>query len=369
MKRKLGVSIYPDHSDPMADRAYLELAASCGFSRIFMSMLEVTEGKEAVVNKFKELIHFSKSLGYEVILDVAPNIFDDLGISYDDMGFFYELGADAIRLDVGFDGSKEAMLTYNEYGVAIELNMSNDVAYLDNILTYQANKPFLYGCHNFYPQAGTALPYEFFEKCSLRFKSQGIRTAAFVNSQVGKIGPWNINDGLPTLEIHRHLPIEAQAKHLFATGLIDDVVIGNAYASKAELKALGSLNRYQLELSLDLLDSASTVERDIALKPQHYRRGDITSQMARSTDVRKKYSQEANPAHDNEIEFQRGDVVIGNDAFGKYKNELQIVLEPHRDSRKNKIGKIKDEELILLDFILPWTKFRFQEVTDHGSAN
>lgn len=362
MKRKLGVSIYPDHSDIHADKAYLKLAATYGFSRIFMSMLEVTEGKEAVVAKFKDLIHYAKDLGYEIILDVAPNIFDDLGISYDDMGFFHDLGADAIRLDVGFDGSKEAMLTYNDFGVAIELNMSNDVAYLDNILTYQANKPYLYGCHNFYPQEGTALPYDFFEKCSLRFKNHGIRTAAFVNSQVGKIGPWNINDGLPTLELHRHLPIGTQAKHLFATGLVDDVIIGNAYASVEELKTLGTLNPYQLELSLLFLDSANPVEKEIALKEQHYRRGDITAQMARSTEVRKKYSKEQNPAHDNEMMFERGDVVIGNDGFGKYKNELQIILEPHRDSRKNKVGRIPSHELVLLDFVLPWTKFRFKEV-------
>ena len=32
--------------------------------------------------------------------------------------------------------------------------------------------------------------------------------------------------------------------------------------------------------------------------------------------------------------LQPGDVVVGNDAFGKYKNELQVVLEPHQDSRK-----------------------------------
>ena len=107
-----------------------ELAHKYGFGRIFMSMLEVTEGKEVVKKKFKELIFFAKDLGYETILDVAPNIFEELGISYDDMSFFHELGADGIRLDLGFDGSKEAMLTYNPFGVAIELNMSNDVAYL-----------------------------------------------------------------------------------------------------------------------------------------------------------------------------------------------------------------------------------------------
>ena len=39
MRRKLGISIYPDHSDPAQDRAYLELATRHGFERIFMSML------------------------------------------------------------------------------------------------------------------------------------------------------------------------------------------------------------------------------------------------------------------------------------------------------------------------------------------
>lgn len=361
MKRKLGISLYPDHSDPKADRDYLKLAQQHGFSRIFMSMLEVTEGKEAVAEKFKALIFYAKELGFETILDVAPAIFDELGISYDDMSFFHELGADAIRLDVGFDGNKEAMLTFNPYGVAIELNMSNDVAYLDNILTYQANKPFLYGCHNFYPQEGTALPYDFFEKCSQRFKAQGIRTAAFVTSQTGEIGPWDINDGLPTLEMHRHLTPAVAAKHLFATGLIDDVIIGNAYASEEELAEMGQINRYQTCFEVNFVANASDVEKEIVLKEQHFRRGDITEMMIRSTEVRKKYKQAANPAHDNEIEFQPGDIVVGNDGFGKYKNELQVVLLPHKDSRKNKVAEISAAEKILLPFIQPWSKFRFTE--------
>lgn len=360
MNRRLGISIYPDHSEFEKDQEYVELAASFGFSRMFISMLEVTEGKEKVSQKFSKIIQVAKDLDYEVILDIAPNIFEELGISYDDLTFFHELGADGIRLDLGFDGNKEAMLTYNPFGLKIELNMSNDVAYLDNILTYQANKPFLYGCHNFYPQEGTALPYDFFVKCSERFKKQGLRTAAFVNSQVGKIGPWNINDGLPTLEEHRHLPIEVQTKHLFATGLIDDVVIGNAYASADELQAMSAIDPYQLHLSIQYVADVNEVETEIVETCQHFRRGDITNQVVRSTEVRKKFSQVSNPAHDNEQIFQRGDIVIGNDDFGKYKNELQVVLEPHKDLRKNKVGCVKEEELVLLDYLLPWSKFKFE---------
>lgn len=178
---------------------------------------------------------------------------------------------------------------------------------------------------------------------------------------MGEIGPWDINDGLPTLEMHRHMPVEAATKHLFATKLIDDVIIGNAYASEEELKAMGEVDRYQTELTVEFVSGDNEVEKQIVLNEQHYRRGDITDQMVRSTNVRKLYSNEANPPHDNEIEFQPGDIVIGNDGFGKYKNELQIVLEAHKDSRKNKVGQIIADEQILLPFIHAWSKFKFTE--------
>lgn len=361
MKRSLGISIYPEHSTVEADKAYLKLAHEYGFTRVFTCLLSVTKSKEEIVADFKETINYAVSLGYEVILDVAPAVFSQLKISYDDLSFFNDMKATGIRLDLGFDGAKEAMLTFNEYNLAIEINMSNNVAYLDNILTYQPAKTFLYGCHNFYPQRGTGLEYEFFKKCSQRFKNQGIRTAAFINSHCAAMGPWSINDGLCTLEMHRDLPIEIQAKHLFATNLIDDVIIGNAYASKAELEALSKINRYQLELTVEVNNNISAIESGIIEKEQHYRRGDITAQAIRSTEVRKKHLTSNIELHDNTDEFTYGDVVIGNNNFGKYKGELQIILAASKDERKNKVGRIIDEELFLLDYIDAWTKFRLRK--------
>lgn len=358
MKKEIGISIYPDHSDQKADHNYLEKAAKLGFTRLFISMLEVTDTKENVIRKFKELITFSRNLGFEVILDVAPAIFDDLEISYDDLSFFAEIGANGIRLDVGFDGFKEAMMTYNEYGLTIELNMSHDIAYLDNILSYQANTSALYGCHNFYPQARTGLPYDFFERCSKRFKQHGLKTAAFVTCAHGNLGPWDINDGLPTLEEHRTLSLTTQVKQLFATNLIDVVIIGNGYASDQELAEMAALNRTQVEFSYQTIDPQTPLEEAI-LSEQHYRRGDITEEVIRSTQVRVKYAKEENPATSNPATFERGDIVLCNDTFGKYKNELQVVLVPHEDSRKNLIGKIDPEEIRLLKYIHPWSKFRF----------
>lgn len=358
MKREIGISIYPDYSDLARDKEYIDLAASLGYTRLFMSMLEVTEGVEAVKAKFSEIINYAKERGFETILDISPAIFEALGVSYDDLGLFAELGADGIRLDEGFDGNKESLMSFNPYQLAIELNMSNNVAYLNNILSYEANQPFIYGCHNFYPQKGTGLPYDFFVECSERFKKAGIKTAAFVTSQEASGGPWNVNDGLPTLEMHRDLPLELQARHLFATNLIDTVIIGNAYASEDELRALAAVDRYKLTLHVKTMKENSEVEQKIIADNNHFRRGDICAQVVRSTQVRVAYSNVDNPPHDNEIEFQRGDVLVGNDSFGKYKNELQIALETQGDVRKNKVGTIPENELFLLDYIKPWTKFK-----------
>lgn len=357
--RQLGLSIYPDHSDFDADVAYLKLGQHYGFTRIFMSMLEVTGTVAETKHKFQKIVDVGNQLGYQTIIDVSPRIFEQLDISYKDLKFFSDLHVAGIRLDQGFDGATEALLSYNPYGLIIELNMSNDVDYLNNIMSYQANAPFIYGCHNFYPQVGTALPYDFFVKCSQRFRKFGIHSAAFVASRVGNQGPWNVNDGLPTLEADRRLPIDVQAKHLFASNLIDDVIIGNAYAGEDELAALATIDRYQMQFHLTLVPTINDIEKTVILKPQHFRRGDINQKVIRSTMPRVTYKETVNPPHDNELEFQRGDVVIGNDDFGIYKNELQVVLEPHREPRKNLVGRISPDELALLTFIEPWSKFKF----------
>lgn len=356
--RSLGLSIYPDHSSFEDNAKYLDLGHKYGFSRIFMSMLEVQGSPEETKDKYKKIIDYGNQLGYQTFLDVSPQLFDKLGIDYSDLSFFAEIGAAGIRLDQSFDGATEAMLSYNPYGLIIELNMSNNVDYLNNIISYQANTPFIYGCHNFYPQRGTALPYDFFVKCSERFKKFGIHTAAFISSQVGKMGPWNVEDGLPTLEQDRNLPIDVQAMHLFASGLIDDVIIGNAYASEAELKAVANVNRYQLQLHVDYVKDINPIEKTIVEKTQHFRRGDMNENVIRSTMPRVTYKDIPNAPHDNAETFQRGDILIGNDDFGIYKNELQIVLKPHQDARKNKIGSIASDELFLLNFIKPWSKFK-----------
>ena len=360
--KKLGISIYPEHSTVEKDKAYITLAHQYGFTRIFTCLLSVEGEKEAILKEFKETITYANELGMEVLVDISPRVFDKLGITYDELSFFHELGAYGIRLDLGFSGHEEATMTYNPYGLKIEINMSNATKYLDNIMAYKPNVENLIGSHNFYPHRYTGLSYEHFIKCSENFKAHGIRTAAFVNSGAATYGPWPVVEGLCSLEMHRTLPISVQAKHLLATGLIDDVLIANAYAEEAELKALGEiLHQNKATFNVTLHPTITDLERKIVLEEPHYYRGDISDYLIRSTQSRIKYKAEQfKPTFTPDI--KRGDILIENERYGQYKGELQIALKPMENLGKtNVVGRILEEELFLLDYLEPWAKFQLKE--------
>ena len=85
--RRLGISIYPEHASLDQNKQYIDVAARHGFKRIFTCLLSVDKPKAEVEAEFKELIDFAHEKGMEVVLDVAPYVFDRLGISYDDVVF------------------------------------------------------------------------------------------------------------------------------------------------------------------------------------------------------------------------------------------------------------------------------------------
>lgn len=194
--RRLGISIYPEKSDKQTILNYIDQAAKAGFQRIFSCLLSVNKSKEEIIADFKEINEYAKGLGFEIIVDVSPRVFNQLGISYNDLTFFKEIGADGLRLDMGFTGSEESIMTYNPQGLIIEINMSNDVHTIDTIMDFQPNRYKLYGCHNFYPHDYSGLGLDFFISCSKRFKQYGLQTAAFITSQNDNtFGSWPVTQG------------------------------------------------------------------------------------------------------------------------------------------------------------------------------
>lgn len=361
--RQLGISIYPDKSSVNDIQDYIEKAAKAGFSRIFSCLLSVNKSKAEIVEEFKTINQFAKSKGFNVIVDVAPRIFDALDISYKDLSFFKEIGADGLRLDVGFTGAEEAMMTYNEYGLTIEVNMSNDVSTIDTIMDYQPNRYLLQGCHNFYPHGYSGLGVDFFKACSARFRNHGLKTAAFVTSQNSNtFGPWPVTQGLPTLEIHRHLPLKSQIKHFIAMNEVDDIIISNCYPSDEELASVADLDLNLVTFDVELIDELSEVEKSIIFDELHFNRGDTSDYYLRSTQSRVKYKGHQFDLHHAPEIIKKGDIIIESSLYGHYAGELQIALKEMKNSGfSNVVGHVMADEQFILDEIKPWQKFKFRK--------
>ena len=358
---RLGISIYPEHSTMEKDMAYITMAAKYGVKRIFSCLLSVEDKtKDQIKEEFTTLIDHAHEYGMEFIFDVAPNVFERLGITYDDLSFFKEVHADGIRLDEGFDGLKEALMTCNKENLKIEVNASFGNKYLANIMSHHPNQDNLITCHNFYPQRYTGLSLKHFNHCNEDIKSYNLKIAAFVSSQTeGTFGPWPVNEGLCTLEMHRDLPLDVQARHLFAMGTVDDVIVANCYASEEELSQLSQLRPGVLTFRIDYEKELQPTEEKIIYEHPHFVRGDMSEYMARSTFPRVTFKNES-VKPENTRDLKRGDVIIINDNYLRYKGELHIVLKDMpNDGRKNVIGHLPENEMMLLDYIEPWRPFAF----------
>lgn len=358
---QLGISVYPDKSERKDIERYIRKASACGFTRIFTCLLSVDKPKDALIEEFRSLHDYAHSLGFTIIADVAPRVFTALGLEVGDLGFFQDLGVDGVRLDRGFTGLEESLMTFNEENLLIEINMSNDVATVDTIMDFQANPYRLWGCFNFYPHDHTGLSLDFLKACTKRFKKYGLHTAAFVTSQnTNTFGPWPVSNGLPTLEMHRHMPIDVQAKHFIALGGIDDILVSNCYASDKELEKLGKLNLEMVNFDVQIDATMPQILKDILLKEIHMNRGDITPCMIRSSRPREVYNGNDVPLWNGKKEIHRGDVLIESNLAKNYAAELQIAREDFiSDGKSNVVAHLKEEELFLVDVLRPWQKFRF----------
>ena len=361
--KRLGISIYPEKSSKKEILDYIDLSSEMGFSRIFSCLLSVNKSKNEIKKDFIEINKYAKSKGFEVIVDVAPNIFSNLGISYNNLEFFNEINADGVRLDIGFTGNEEAIMTFNKYNLKIEINMSNNVHTIDTIMDYMPNRYNLYGCHNFYPHIYSGLNLDYFIKCTERFLKYGIKTAAFVTSQnKNTFGPWPVTQGLPTLEMHRFLPLDVQIKHFLAIDCIDDILISNCYPSYEELNSLKNLDMRLITFDVEMKKDVPEVENDIIFKELHFNRGDKSENMIRSTQSRLKYKGHEFKLFNAPEIIKRGDIVIESSKYGHYAGELQIALKEMKNTgMSNVVGKVCDNEIFLLDYIKPWQKFKFRK--------
>lgn len=392
----LSITAYPDLSPMDKIRDYFQLASKYGAERVVSSMLSVEGTPEEIIEYFRGFILCAHNFGMKVSLDVNTGLMKKIHQSYDDISVFHELGCDTIRLDGSYGPEHDYIMTQNPYGIQVEMNASSrmveqEIAYFRKM---GVAKDRVRLCHNIYPQRYTGLKWKDFLEKNRKLKEYGYSIAAAVSSNAPDThGIWGAEDGLPTVERLRDLPIDLQARIILATGDVDEVFIGNAYASEAEFEALtamlqppkslenskiyekikaygpstppfGPCKRLKVILEKDM----TPLEREnlLELVPQ-LDNGDSSEWIWRSRSGRLINSDRPIPprAYDAEY-FPRGSVVIVNDRYPHYSGELQIVREPIiNDGKRNLIARLAPGEEMMLELIEPNDLVEFYEYRDY----
>lgn len=381
----LGVSVYPDLRSIEEIKEYLRLAAKYGCKRVFSSMFSVEGSKEEVLNYFKELIDAAHEVDMEVSLDVNPMCFKQLGASPDDLSVFHSIGADILRMDLNFGEEGDLKLLQNPYGIKIEFNATMlSPEGIQKLIDKGADKNRILACHNFYPQRYTGSKWEKFKDINRNLKKADIRIGAFISSHAENThGVWDAKDGLPTVEKHRELPIDLQLREMLATDCVDDVLIGNAYASEEEFKSLQEVLKpvepnldnplvqamfslgdelkdgkapfeKQKKVKIQLAEGITEIEKDVLFNfYPHADMGDSSEWIWRSRMPRFMYKDKTIPVRKyDKPYFEVGDVVMVNDNYKHYAAEVQIVLKPIvNDGTRNLVGHLDEQEQEMLELI------------------
>ena len=383
MKHELGISVYPDLRPLEEIKEYFKLASKYGVSKVFSSMFSVEGTKEEVLDYFRELIVSAHENNLKVSLDVNPMCFEKMGATVEDLSVFADIGVDFLRMDLSFGADQDAKLVENPYGITIEFN--NSPAIVSGLVNCGIDPKKFLVCHNFYPQRYTAMKWNKFVEKNKEIKAitRDVRIAAFISANAQPThGVWDAVCGLPTVEKLRMLPIDLQARMLLATGDVDVLLIGNAYATEEEFKALQEVMAEsdrlngELDPTLKMLVEHGLISLDkpikrlrVTLDPEiseiekeilfdffpHLEMGDSSEWIWRTRISRFVYSHPSKIVAPRPVEgemFEVGDVVVVNDNYKHYAGEVQIVKMPIvNDGTRNRVGHLDADEYEMMNLV------------------
>lgn len=386
---RLGLSLYPEQEKMEDIEKYLQTASKYGFNVVFVSMFSVPGTREEVIDIFTKFGVIAHKYGFEVSGDCNGEFFDKMEATPEDLSVFKKMGIDIIRMDFSFNDERDARLINNTEGIKVEMSTGSKPT-IELALKNGADPKRLSTCHNFYPLRYSAPSLEKINGLNEYWKERDIPVAIFISSGVkGAHGPWPVSDGLPTIEEHRDMPIEAQLKHVLAMKNVSEARIGNAYASEEEMKAIkqvmdlayihvdlpagfsdmyasliphGDILRIPFKIHLD--PGITQEERDVLFGyPTHNDMGDCLNYVLRSRFTRiTAKGKDFTPRQSPKKVFTRGDVVVVNDNCKHYAGEVQIVLKDMKDDgQHNYVGTIDPSEIIVLDHMGARDVFTFVE--------
>ncbi|MHA1859607.1 MAG: MupG family TIM beta-alpha barrel fold protein [Candidatus Asgardarchaeia archaeon] len=380
VERELGIVMLPSKFLKSEMESYIEYVASLGFRHIHTSLgfaaiagmlgylhpklKSVSNSiypivKEDSIDGLIQMNKIAEKNGMVVNLDTSPPIFEALGASPENLKPFADMGFYSIRLDWGFSIEDTVKMTKNDYGLKIMVNASDffpeDVR---KLVDSGAEIENLMAGHNLYPRPETGLTLDFLIKRSKPFKEYGIKVAAYVASK-NSVTPFQAM-GMPTLEKHRFMNPGRAAEELFATKVIDIVVMGDVFAGKEELESMVEVaKRDYVKVRVKALCNLLKEEEEIAFNKLHVNRRDaptgkfLRSNAGRGTLVKP----------NNTVERCKYAVTVDNIRYFQYSGDLIITLEDlPMDPKVNVVGYVIEEDHDLIKLIGPGDKFKLTKV-------
>lgn len=387
--KSFGVSVYPDIESLEDIEAYLQLASKYGCEYVFSSMFSVEGTKEEVLDYFREFIQIAHKYNIKVVLDLNPPFLKKMGVSYDDVSLMHDIECDVMRMDMPYGAEKDLILVNNPYNISIMFNASgnfaSELAYFEE---HGVPKERVMLGHNFYPQPYTGLKWKNFLETNEILKKYGYPVQAFISSlNPEATGVWDADYGLPTVERLRKLPIDTQARVIEATGNVDMVWIGNAFATEEEMKSIVEVQSgvrpieespvyeqfkvYGMDKRVRVEDRKIRVVTDSSItdteKFQLFEMfpqldmGDSSEWIWRSRTGRMIQPDVPYRKCDKEM-FDVGDVLIVNNNYQHYAGEIQIVRIPfENDGQRNYLGHLAKGEELFLDLLKDYDEVTFIE--------
>ena len=347
MSKTLGFSLYLSTYEQQ--RSALEAWAGTG-APIFLSLHISEEFDATYCQRAREICHSLAVFGFRTIADVSVKTLQQFGCeSLTELA--KELKLWGLRIDYGFSAQEIGEMATQ---MPIVLNASTTSAADARRIAALGQEVF--ALHNFYPRPETGLDEELLMQTTARLKEAGLSVQGFIPGDTLLRGP--LHEGLPTLELHRHvLPSAAFVDMTLRFGM-DDIFLADPGLSEKEQQRIAHFCK----------TGTICVPARLDENWQHLYGKEFTCRidsprwLIRFQESRTYSCQGQTVEPQNCTERRRGSITVDNKNYGRYSGELMLMREDLKaDERVNVIGSVPENAQLLLDRIERGAKFMLVE--------
>ena len=347
MSKTLGFSLYLSTYEQQ--RPSLQLWAGTG-APIFLSLHISEEFDATYCQRARAICHSLADFGFRTIADVSVKTLQLFGCTS-----LTELAKDlklwGLRIDYGFSAAEIGEMATQ---MPIVLNASTTSA--EDARRIAAKGQEVFALHNFYPRPETGLDEDYLMQTTARLKEAGLSVQCFIPGDTLLRGP--LHEGLPTLEMHRHVLPSAAFVDLALRFGMDDIFLADPGLSQKEQERIAHFCKTGVICVPAKLDGDW---RHLYGKTFTCRI-DSPRWLIRFQESRTYSCQGDIVEPQNCTVRRRGTITVDNRNYGRYSGELMLMREDlPADDRVNVIGEVPENALLLVDRIGRGAKFMLVE--------